>query len=163
VFREIKTIQEVVDWGLCIGCGACYYACSNDGVRLFNIENVGIRPKFESDCSSCNECLEICPGFFVDGDLMMEGRPKACDEDHEFGQTLEIWEAAPPSNDPTFSFLWRAPHRAIPVASSRREWNRWSTRVWTRTARGSIQPTSVTREDVLARTGSRYNAHLVKA
>jgi len=46
--RHIKTIQDVVDWGLCIGCGACYYARDKAAVTLVNVESVGIRPQFDS-------------------------------------------------------------------------------------------------------------------
>ena len=93
LFRGIKTLQDVVDWGLCTGCGACHSACTEGHVKLVNIENVGIRPKFESDsCANCTKCLSICPGFRVDGDLST-GPPKVADEgSEEFGPTLEIWE-----------------------------------------------------------------------
>src|SRR5689334_3426814 len=65
--RKIRGIQDVVDWGLCTGCGACYYACSKGEVSLVNIEAVGIRPQFNTaQCASCTECLSICPGYHVD-------------------------------------------------------------------------------------------------
>lgn len=160
MFRTIKTIQDVVDWDQCIGCGACYYACANNGVRLFNIEKVGVRPKFDSDCSSCNECLEICPGYFVDGDRMMEGRPKTCEEDHEFGQTLEIWEGY--ASDPAIRhsgssgglltalslYCLEKEGMESVVHTGMDEDRPWLNRTYQ----------SVTREDVLSRTGSRYNA-----
>lgn len=89
----IRSLQDVVDWGLCIGCGACYYACSNNGVSLVNIESVGIRPRFDSAaCASCSECLSICPGYFVDGNMETGQLPKQTEADHEFGPALEIWE-----------------------------------------------------------------------
>jgi coenzyme F420 hydrogenase subunit beta len=80
-----------VDWGLCTGCGACYYACTEGGVTLTNIELVGIRPKFEKQCAGCAKCLSICPGCFVDGNLLI-GSVKQTEADHEFGPALEIWE-----------------------------------------------------------------------
>jgi coenzyme F420 hydrogenase subunit beta len=81
-----------VDWGLCIGCGACYYACDRGGVQLVNIENVGIRPQFNGNgCAACTKCLSICPGYYVDGDMETR-RPKQTEADHEFGPALEIWE-----------------------------------------------------------------------
>src|SRR5437899_1895716 len=85
--RAIKTIQDVVDWGLCTGCGACYSACPDQGVTLVNIESVGIRPVFSSDCKSCTDCLSICPGF-----TLTDTSPKRSEAEHAFGEALEIWE-----------------------------------------------------------------------
>ncbi|MFC1512251.1 Coenzyme F420 hydrogenase/dehydrogenase, beta subunit C-terminal domain [Candidatus Latescibacterota bacterium] len=93
VFHNIKNIQDVVDWGMCVGCGTCFAACNKDAVSLVNIESVGIRPKFNiTICSFCNECLSICPGYIVDGDMVTGERPMTKEADIEFGPTLEIWE-----------------------------------------------------------------------
>lgn len=91
--RKIRGIQDVVDWGLCTGCGACYYACSKGEVSLVNIEAVGIRPRFNTaDCASCKECLSICPGYHVDAGLGTGERLETSQNDHEIGHALEIWE-----------------------------------------------------------------------
>jgi coenzyme F420 hydrogenase subunit beta len=83
----------VVEWGLCIGCGACAYACEKNGITLVNIENQGIRPRFDSpDCGKCSSCLPICPGYTVDSSLMVGDLPKVSAADHDFGPALEIWE-----------------------------------------------------------------------
>ncbi len=66
--RRIETLKDVVDWGLCVGCGACAYFCRKSGISLVNIESVGIRPKIAGDhCGACNECLSICPGYILSG------------------------------------------------------------------------------------------------
>ncbi len=70
--RKIRTIQDVVDWNLCVGCGACVAICNHDsGITLEDIGSVGIRPKFNGDsCKDCSDCLPICPGYSVDaGDV----------------------------------------------------------------------------------------------
>lgn len=93
MLREIRSLQDVVNWGLCIGCGACYYACQEGGVSLVNIESVGIRPKFDSSrCASCTGCLSICPGYSVDSEPVNGSLPKRTEADHEFGPALEVWE-----------------------------------------------------------------------
>jgi len=62
-------------------------------IELHDVVDTGIRPKFkEPGCQDCTRCLTFCPGHQVDGDLMMEGRPKVTEFDHEFGQALEIWQ-----------------------------------------------------------------------
>jgi coenzyme F420 hydrogenase subunit beta len=88
----IRTMQDVVDWGLCTGCGACYYACDKRGVTLVNIESVGIRPRFDAGCESCTSCLSICPGYQVDANLATGPVANRTEADHEFGAALEIWE-----------------------------------------------------------------------
>jgi coenzyme F420 hydrogenase subunit beta len=90
--RTIKTLKDIVDWGLCTGCGACYSACKEGGVTLVNIESVGIRPKFDEACASCTDCLPICPGYNVDGDLAAQTLPAGTEWHEEFGPALEIWE-----------------------------------------------------------------------
>jgi coenzyme F420 hydrogenase subunit beta len=84
-------MKDVVDWGLCTGCGACYSACTEGAVTLISIESVGIRPRFNPPCGACNRCLSICPGYNVDGNLVI-GSSKDSVADHEFGPALEIWE-----------------------------------------------------------------------
>lgn len=89
---NIRNIKDVVDWGLCTGCGACQSACTGGNLRLVNIEAVGIRPQLEaSDCANCVACLNVCPGYEVDGNLAIGQRAHTM-EDQEFGPALEIWE-----------------------------------------------------------------------
>lgn len=91
--RQIRSIRDVVDWGLCTGCGACYYACSRGAVSLVNIESLGIRPRFQTaECAGCKECLSICPGYQVDAELATGKRAETREGDHEVGYALEIWE-----------------------------------------------------------------------
>lgn len=90
--KTIKRIQDVVDWGLCIGCGACYYLCHKGAVALVNVDDVGIRAKFESDiCGSCTECLTICPGHHLEAPPRLSGSHRA-DPEVLIGPTLEVWE-----------------------------------------------------------------------
>lgn len=66
--RKIKTIQDIVDWNLCVGCGACVSICKLEGgIHLKDIGNVGIRPQINrEECGDCTECLQVCPGFLID-------------------------------------------------------------------------------------------------
>ncbi len=94
--RKLKGLKDVVDWHLCIGCGACYYACERGEVELVNIPDRGIRPQFKSDaCASCTQCLEICPGATLDANLALKGLDSnqlASNGTEEYGAALEIWE-----------------------------------------------------------------------
>ncbi len=101
--RSIQTLGDVVDWGLCTGCGACAYACKKGGIRMVHIESEGFRPVFDDpSCRDCKDCLEICPGARVDGDLKTRALPKQTVAAHEFGPTLAIWEGW--ASDPEIRF-----------------------------------------------------------
>lgn len=90
---QIQNLRDVVDWDLCIGCGACAYACTKDAVHLVNYPETGIRPEFtDVGCGNCVDCLSICPGNGVDADTVALNRPRKTLGDHEFGPVLEIWE-----------------------------------------------------------------------
>jgi coenzyme F420 hydrogenase subunit beta len=88
----LKTIPDVVDWGLCIGCGACAYA-SKGHARMVHVESEGFRPVFDApDAAASPQLLQICPGARVNGNLEIGQLPKIAPADHEFGPVLEIWE-----------------------------------------------------------------------
>jgi coenzyme F420 hydrogenase subunit beta len=156
--RRIKTIQDVVDWGLCTGCGACSSACAHGGVTLVNIEGVGIRPRFDSRSAACAECLSVCPGYEVDGDLATGRRAKRSEADHEFGAALEIWEGY--ASDPQIRhsgssggvlsalalYCLEREGMSFVLHTAKDDEKPWTNR--------TVQ--SRNRTEILARTGSRY-------
>lgn len=157
--RQIRTLQEVVDWGLCVGCGACYYACTKGAVSLVNIQSVGIRPRFDPKvCVSCTECLSICPGYFVDGDLETGRFPKANEADHEFGPALEIWEGY--ASDPEIRYHASSGGilSALALYCLEQEKMGFVLHAGMDDAKPWLNKTvqSSARSDILTRTGSRY-------
>jgi coenzyme F420 hydrogenase subunit beta len=101
--RSIKSFADVVDWGLCVGCGACAYAAKPGTVRMVHVEAEGYRPVFLDGAGRAGtDCLEICPGYHVNGGLETGDLPKRSAADHEFGPTLEIWEGW--ASDPEVRF-----------------------------------------------------------
>lgn len=103
MLRQIRTLKDVVDWGLCTGCGACAYACDRGGISLVNVESDGIRPQFLGEkCSACAECLSICPGYRVDGEPADRGPAETSQSNDGFGPALEIWEGY--ASDPTVRY-----------------------------------------------------------
>lgn len=156
--RQIKTLQDVVDWGLCTGCGACYSACKEGGVSLVNIESVGIRPKFDAACASCSDCLPICPGYTVNGDLSTQPLPEGAERYEEFGPALEIWEGYASDSEIRHSASSGGVLSALSVYCL--EWEDMGFVL--HSAMDQSQPylnttvQSRTRAEILSRSGSRY-------
>lgn len=126
-------------------------------MSLVNIKSVGIRPKFDpTECSSCTECLSICPGYFVDGET--GGLPKQTEADHEFGPALEIWEGCASDPHIRYSASSGGILSALALYCLERENMEFvlhsgmdETEPWTNK---TVQ--SRNRDEILARTGSRY-------
>lgn len=159
MLQRIQNLKDVVDWGLCIGCGACAYACKNKHISLVNIESQGIRPKFESEqCAFCTECLAYCPGYTVDSHLATGFLPKQTEADHEFGPALEIWEGYASDSEIRFRASSGGVLSALSLYCVEREGMAF---VLHSGADPEIPWTNKTyqsrnRTEILSRTGSRY-------
>jgi coenzyme F420 hydrogenase subunit beta len=125
---------------------------------LVNIESVGIRPRFDSACASCTDCLSICPGYFVDGGLETGKPPKQTQADHEFGPALEIWEGH--ATDPEIRY--HASSGGILSALALYCLERENMEFVLHTGMDEAKPwanttvRSRTRRELLSRAGSRY-------
>ncbi len=160
--RPIKTIQDIVDWGLCVGCGACYSLCDKSAVTLENHVNIGVRPKFQTDvCGGCTECLLICPGYSVDSRLVNPQLPqKNSDESVLIGPTRSVWEGFASDEEIRFSASSGGLLTAISLYCLEKE----GMELVLHTGAHPEKPwmnrttTSKTREDLLKNVGSRYVA-----
>lgn len=65
--HQTLRISQVVEDGLCTGCGTCVSLCPNDAIELSIEETEGIYlPKLnEGKCINCGICYRICPGHEV--------------------------------------------------------------------------------------------------
>ncbi|MFT3868861.1 MAG: Coenzyme F420 hydrogenase/dehydrogenase, beta subunit C-terminal domain [Nibricoccus sp.] len=98
---KIKTLTDVVDWRLCIGCGVCAYICPENRIQLLDYVAEGIRPNVDtSDCKDCTLCLDACPSVQTDftpfapaaNDKPKDVPATATDFTQNWGQVLEVWE-----------------------------------------------------------------------
>ena len=91
----MKTIDDIVRWRLCVGCGVCQSVCQTDNIVLKDIVDEGIRPiRRRDDCLFCSDCVQVCPGRQYP--LLPSGN-KDLDVDKRIkhpliGPYLELWE-----------------------------------------------------------------------
>ena len=57
----MKNIQDIVDTGLCTGCGACYAICTKGYIEYKADGGMGFPVPQAVKCDDCGECLKICP------------------------------------------------------------------------------------------------------
>ena len=90
---KITDVSKVARHRLCIGCGACVYACPEQRVRLVDIIDDGIRPIIDgTSCGSCDLCLDVCPGFTTktfDPEPQVSGIPSMA---KRWGKVLAMYE-----------------------------------------------------------------------
>jgi coenzyme F420 hydrogenase subunit beta len=156
---KIQNLKDVVDWGLCTGCGACSYSCSRGGISLVNIDDIGIRPQFSSSlCAECTKCLSICPGYTVDVTPKMLPVAEPSEGDYAFGASLEILEGH--ATDPEIRF--RASSGGVLTALALYCLEKESMDFVLHTGTDEEVPwmnktvMSRTRRELLSRSGSRY-------
>src|SRR5688500_5029693 len=90
---HIRNIQEIVDWRLCLGCGACAYVCPEKHISLHNFIDQGIRPvTTNANCTGCSECLAVCPVYENDHEPLNQRPGNIPELLPAFGPVLELWE-----------------------------------------------------------------------
>lgn len=63
------TIEEIVDEGLCTGCGTCSGICPNSAIKIvINAEGVYVPELVNDKCGKCGICFNSCPGKYFDFD-----------------------------------------------------------------------------------------------
>lgn len=159
--RSIRSIRDVVDWGLCVGCGACYSLCDRNAVSLVNVEEIGIRPQFRPDgCSDCRNCLSICPGYFLDASMRccQDGCADCQESTLLIGPTQEIWEGHAIDEEIRFRASSGGMLSALALYCLEKEDMAFvlhtsmnPSKPWT-----NITVQSRSRMDIISRTGSRY-------
>jgi len=155
MFRHIKTLQDVVDWRLCTGCGACISALQAGEAEMQN-STVGNRPVFKQNVVT-DHLVQYCPGLSLNGTLAAGSSIPIVHDD--FGGALEIWEGY--ATDPQIRrygssggvisalavYCLECEGMSGVVHAGMDEQNPWLNKTYL----------STNREEILKRSGSRYS------
>lgn len=158
MFSQIRTLKEVVEWGLCTGCGACHYNCDKGVVELVNVQDLGIRPNFTGEgCADCTRCISICPGIQINGEEMT-GPSSSGESSPDLGVVLEVWEGHASDAETRFRGSSGGVLSALALYCVEREGmtsvvhsGKSEELPW-----GNVTRVSVNRGEILSNTGSRY-------
>jgi len=89
--KKLDRADKIAAWRLCMGCGACAYACPNQAISLVNIDDVGIRPQVDGNiCKQCSECIKVCPGIGLEHESFSEDAIEELKQ--AWGPVLQLWE-----------------------------------------------------------------------
>ena len=144
---------------LCIGCGACAYACPDEKIKLVDIDNDGIRPIVDpGGCDGCDLCIKVCPGIKTiqpvanSTDVIQQLKKR-------WGNIIELWEGY--AADPEIRF--RGSSGGLCTALSIFCIEKGKAGVTLHIGSNPERPwqnktfRSTLREELVGRTGSRYS------
>lgn len=94
VSNKIKTVEDIVRWRMCLGCGACAYVCPEKNISLIDILDEGIRPRIndKEKCKECTDCLKVCPAWELSAATSSAQTNGFAAIRKYFGEVLEVWE-----------------------------------------------------------------------
>lgn len=86
--KKIKTLEDVVDYQLCSGCGLC--AAENDSIQMIDVLDVGRRPS--GDDLSQYTVPGYCPGVGLSHSATDHSAGISEELYDAWGPVLEVWE-----------------------------------------------------------------------
>jgi coenzyme F420 hydrogenase subunit beta len=151
----------VAEWRLCVGCGACAAVCPEGNIRLVDVEKEGIRPFVDAaNCKACGTCVQACPGLYCAAVRLPTGTlHHLVDARKRWGNVVELWEGFAVDSEIRYKGSSGGLCTALSVCCLEQGVAGGVVHVgvdpeapWkNRTFR------SISREEVLSRTGSRYS------
>lgn len=155
---RIRTIDDVVAFQLCTGCGACAYI-EPDRFQMVDDLELGRRPITIADSSSIsNPAMAVCPGHRLTHEARPRGREFVEYDPPAWGPVLGVWEGH--ASDPEIRFAGSSggATTALALYSIEQQGLHGALHIDKNPERPYLNRTvlSTTRDDMLKATGSRY-------
>lgn len=159
--RHPQSLREIVENGLCLGCGLCQAIAGRNKVAMDWVDPPGrLRPVIRQRLDEATEraILETCPGMRLDGALDSVRHEDTAAVDPAFGPWIRVWKGH--ANDPSIRHLASSGGALTALAihlldSGAVDFISHVSADKNRPMR-SRSHVSRTRDDVLAAAGSRY-------
>ncbi len=104
--RHPQSLREIVENGLCLGCGLCQAIAGRDKVTMDWVDPPGrLRPVIRQCLDEATEraILETCPGMRLDGTLDPVRHEDSVAVDPAFGPWIRVWKGH--ASDPSIRHL----------------------------------------------------------
>ena len=155
----LKSIRDVAEYQLCTGCGVCA-SLSPETIQMTDVLQLGVRPIQKGDGTDPNDrkALAACPGLELRHQFPEENTDYVHSLRSAWGPVLEVWEGY--AGDPAIRYAGSSGGAATALALFSLEKLGLQAVLHTAARRNApyLNETvlSHNREDLLARTGSRY-------
>jgi coenzyme F420 hydrogenase subunit beta len=161
--EPIRAIRDVVERQMCCGCGACAYI-DPDGYTMGDSLNFGRRPFVKPDAkldpARTAEALRVCPGIEVRSDFDRKGQGDGYQREVAagWGPVRSVWEGHAKDDEIRFAGSSGGAATALALHQVERAGAHGLLHIAGRQDHKWLNETvlSTTREEMLARTGSRY-------
>lgn len=159
VALPLMTVSHVAAYRLCHGCGACAYACESRAIELRNFVDDGIRPVVdESSCRNCGACIDVCSGIQLEHSRAAWPAGALSELSGSWGPVLEVWEGHAADEEIWFKSGSGGAVTALALFCLERGGAGGVLHVGMDSERPYLNRNAVsrTRQELLARVGSRY-------
>ena len=90
-----RTLREIVENGLCLGCGLCQSVAGKARVEMAWVDPPGrLRPRIRQPLDEATEqtILRSCPGVLLDEPIEAHRHGSEVHEDAAFGPWIRLWK-----------------------------------------------------------------------